>query len=116
MEIKIKDLRLRTIIGIFDHERDNLQDIVINASIQFDGSRASQSDAIEDTLDYKKLTKSIIARVEGSSFFLLERLVHEILDIICADTLVSSAQVEIDKPGALRFADSVSVNASRNKS
>ncbi len=109
MIIRIKDLRLRTIIGINDWEREQEQDIVINAGIVFDGRAAADSDEIADTIDYKSLTKAMIAHVEGSSWNLLEKLATRLLEIALADPRVESAWVEVDKPGALRFADSVSV-------
>ena len=107
--IRIKDLRLRTIIGINDWERDHEQDIVINAGIVFDGRAAADSDEIDDTVDYKSITKAMIAHVEGSSWNLLEKLATRLLEVALSDPKVESAWVEIDKPDALRFADSVSV-------
>jgi D-erythro-7,8-dihydroneopterin triphosphate epimerase len=109
MRIRIKDLRLRTIIGIYDWEREHRQDVVINAELTFDGTAAAASDAIEDTVNYKAITKAMIAHVEGASCQLLERLASELLAIALEDPRVHSAWVEVDKPHALRFADSVSV-------
>ena len=109
MMIRIKDLRLRTIIGINDWEREHAQDIVINAGIVFDGRAAADSDEIDDTVDYKSITKAMIAHVEGSSWNLLEKLATRLLEVALSDPKVESAWVEIDKPDALRFADSVSV-------
>ncbi len=109
MMIRIKDLRLRTIIGINDWEREHEQDIVINAGIIFDGRAAAESDEIADTVDYKSITKAMIAHVEGSSWNLLEKLATRLLEIALADPKVESAWVEVDKPEALRFTDSVSV-------
>jgi D-erythro-7,8-dihydroneopterin triphosphate epimerase len=106
--VKIKNLRLRTIVGIFPQERESLQDVVINATIQFDAASALHSDQIKDTLDYKTLTKNIIDHVEKSRWFLLEKLTRSVLDLILEDPRVKKASVEIDKPMALRFADSVS--------
>jgi len=109
MIIRIKNLRLRAIIGIFDWEREHKQDLILNLRLTFDGSQAAASDRIEDTLDYKKLNKRIIAHVEASQFFLLEKLAQSVLELAMEDNRVAEARVEIDKPGALRFADSVSV-------
>ena len=114
-QIHIKNLRLRTIIGIFPWEQKNKQDVIINATIHFDGDKAGRSDRIEDTLDYKALTKSMIRHVEQHRFALIEALVEQLLDIIMAYGQVTHARIEIDKPGALRFADSVSVSISRER-
>lgn len=109
MIIRLKNLRLRTIIGINAWEREKQQDVVINAEIHYDGSRCQASDQISDTLDYKAVTKKIIEEVEESQFFLLDALASRVLRIIMEDPMAQKATVEIDKPHALRFADSVSV-------
>ena len=107
--IRITNLKLRTIIGTNDWERECKQDILINIKIGFDATKASKSDNIKDTIDYKLLTKRIIGEIEPSSFFLLEKLAKHILEIIMENPLVKEATVRIDKPLALRFADSVSI-------
>ncbi|MBD3288049.1 dihydroneopterin aldolase [candidate division KSB1 bacterium] len=115
MIVRIKNLRLRTIIGIFDWERENKQDVVLNIEYEFDGTKAANSDDIEDTVDYKTLTKRIISEVEASQFYLLEKLANHVLEIIMDNEKVQRAFVEIDKPQALRFADSVSIGISAKK-
>jgi FolB domain-containing protein len=111
--IHITDLHLRTIIGINDWERDKKQDVYLNIALQFDGAKASHSDKIQDTIDYKKLTKRIIAKVESSKYFLLEKLAAQVLNLIFEDKKVEAATVRIDKPMALRFAKSVSVTLTK---
>ena len=112
--IRITNLRLRTIIGIYEWERKHKQDIVINVTIEFDATKASKSDNIDDTIDYKAITKNIIKEVEASEFFLLERLTDMVLQITMKHPQVVKATVRIDKPVALRFADSVSMELSAN--
>ena len=109
MIIRIKNLRLRTIIGINDWERNETQDVVLNVEIVFDGSHVAETGHIDDTVDYKKIKKEIIAKVEQSKFYLLDKLASHVLGIVMEDEKVIRATVEIDKPQALRFADSVSV-------
>lgn len=113
--IRITDLKLKTIIGIYDWERKIKQAIIINISLEFDASKAAKTDSIKDTVDYKSLKKRIIDLVEGSHYCLLEKLVEEILNLIMADPKILNATVKIDKPKALRFAKSVSVESSRQK-
>jgi D-erythro-7,8-dihydroneopterin triphosphate epimerase len=115
MTIKIKNLRLRTIIGVNDWERENRQEVIINARIEFDGLEASRTDDIKTTFNYKSTTKKIIEFVEDSQFFLIEKLAHAILQIIMDHPLVERAEVELDKPEALRFSDSVSVTCSAER-
>jgi FolB domain-containing protein len=115
MIIRIKNLRLRTITGINDWERKDLQDVVVNAEIEYDGSAAVESDEIADSIDYKAITKRMIREVEQSRFQLLDKLSGHLLAILMEDERVQRATVEIDKPGALRFADSVSVTSSAQR-
>jgi len=114
-KIRITDLRLRTIIGTYDWERETKQEVVVNIVIDFDASKASVSDDLKDTLDYKAITEKIIKDMETSSFFLLEKLGRSILDIVMENVLVSEASVRVDKPNALRFADSVSVELNKTR-
>ena len=107
--IKITDLSLRTIIGGNDWERNTRQDVIINVTFDYDASRAVDSDAMEDAVDYKRLKRRIIEEVEKSRFHLLEKLTSRVLEIVMEDTRVLSAKVRIDKPAALRFAKTVSV-------
>ena len=109
MIIKIENLRLRTFIGIFDWEKEKKQDVILNIEIEFDGTDAASSDSIENTVDYKTLNKKVIEFVESGNFNLLEKLVSGIGEIILKEKRVTSATIKADKPGALRFADSVSV-------
>lgn len=115
MQIRIKNLRLRSLIGIYDWEREHKQDVIINARIDFDGTAAAGSDRIEDTVNYKSITKRIIALVEDAEFYLVEKLADKILQLIMDDSKVLRAEVEVDKPQALRFSDSVSVTCSAER-
>lgn len=115
MIIRIKNLRVNTIIGIQDWERQGEQEVVVNLALEFDGSAAAASDDIADAVDYKALKWRIIESVRQSRFFLLERLAQHVLDVVMAEPKVLSATVEVDKPHALRFADSVSVTASARR-
>ncbi|MCK5148511.1 dihydroneopterin aldolase [bacterium] len=110
MEIRIKNLRARGIIGIYDWEKDHPQDVIINVSMIFDGTLAAQTDKIEDTVDYKRVKKRILDIVEHQHFGLIEKMATAVMDMIMEDSKVEKATVEIDKPFALRFADSVSVS------
>ncbi len=115
MIIRIKKLRLRTIVGTNDWERERLQDVVITVEMEFDGSRAAETDSIDDTVNYRTIKKRIIEAVENSRFHLLEKLADHVLQIIMEDDRVQRAEVEVDKPHALRFAESVSVSCSAEK-
>jgi D-erythro-7,8-dihydroneopterin triphosphate epimerase len=113
--VRISNLRLRTIIGSNDWEREVKQDVVINIHFAYDSRKASQSDDINDAVDYKAVTKKIIQHVEGSQYQLIEKLAASLLKIVMDIPAVQLATVKIDKPQALRFADSVSVELSDSK-
>ena len=107
--IRIKNLRLRTFIGIKEEEIANRQDIVINVVIHYPADKARNSEDISDALNYRTVTKEIIQLVENNRFLLLEKLTQDVLDITHAHPWVTYAEVEIDKLHALRYADSVSM-------
>lgn len=115
-KIIIKDLLLRGIIGINEDERANKQDILINLVIYSDTRPAAASDDISDAVNYRTITKRIIAHVEQSSGFLVERLAGDIARLIIMEFGVEKVVVRVEKPGALRFARSVGVEIVRGRS
>ncbi|WP_114193126.1 dihydroneopterin triphosphate 2'-epimerase [Edaphovirga cremea] len=110
--IRIKNLRLRTYIGIKEEEINNKQDIVINVVIHYPAEKARDSENIADALNYRTITKEIIQLVEQNRFALLEKLTQDVLNIARQHPWVTYAEVEIDKLHALRYADSVSMTMS----
>jgi D-erythro-7,8-dihydroneopterin triphosphate epimerase len=114
-QIRIKNLRLRTFIGIKEEEINNRQDVVINATILYPADNAVQINEIEHALNYRTITKAIISFVEDNRFALLERMTQDVLDIIMQHEQVRYAAVEVDKPHALRFAESVSITLSAER-
>ncbi len=107
--IHVKNLRLRTFIGFNEEEKTKKQDVIVNIHLGYDASHAAKTDSVDDACNYKVLTKQIIALVEEKSFDLLEAMVADIIELIARADEVLEATVEIDKPHALRFADSVSL-------
>ncbi|MCR1765011.1 dihydroneopterin triphosphate 2'-epimerase, partial [Pseudomonas aeruginosa] len=107
--IRVKDLRLRTFIGIKEEEILNKQDVLINLTILYPAADAVEVNDIEHALNYRTITKAIIRHVEENRFALLERMTQEILDLVMENPAVRYAEVEVDKPHALRFAASVSI-------
>ena len=113
--IYIRDLRLRCIVGIYDEERRDKQDVNINVTLYADLRKACRSDRIEDTVDYKAVKKRVVAMVEQSSFYLVERLAERVAEIAFETPGVQRVDVTVDKPGALRFARSVAVSITRER-
>lgn len=111
--IHIKELLVRCIVGINPDERVKRQDVVLNIELCADLRRACRSDAIDDTIDYKNLKRRIVAMVEESEFYLIEKLADQVARICLEDARVRQATVRIEKPGALRFARTVAVEITR---
>jgi FolB domain-containing protein len=114
-KIFIKDLLLRGIIGINDDERVNKQDILINITIFADTRPAAVSDDIKDAVNYRTITKRIIDHVESSADFLVEKLVNDLARIILTEFSAERVIVRLEKPGALRFAQSVGIEIERTQ-
>ncbi|MGD8633097.1 MAG: dihydroneopterin aldolase [Anaerolineales bacterium] len=114
-QILIKDLLLRGIIGINDWEREKRQDILINITLSGDLARAGQTDEIEDTINYRTITKKVIGLVEGGKPHTVEHLATQIAALCLEAPGVERAVVRVEKPGALRFARSVGVEIERTK-
>ncbi|NNJ66125.1 MAG: dihydroneopterin triphosphate 2'-epimerase [Xanthomonadales bacterium] len=107
--IRVQNLRLRTFIGFNPDEKVKKQDVVVNLEIRYLARPGVLEDQVEEALNYKVITKRVIDRIENGKFLLLEKLVADVLDICSDHPDVRHARVTIDKPHALRFADSVSL-------
>ncbi len=113
--IFIKNLLIRGIIGINPDERVNKQDILINIEMQADTSPAAQSDDIVHAVNYRTITKKVIKLVEDTSYFLVEKLVQEIANVCLENQQVAKVRVTVEKPGAIRFAESVGITIERTR-
>ena len=114
-KVIIKDLLVRAILGINPDERVKKQDILINIVMYADIRRAAETDDIEDAVNYKSITKRVIEHVEEGSDFLVERLVSDLARIIVTEFGVERVMVRVEKPGALRFAESVGIEIERTQ-
>ena len=108
MIICIKNLRVSSILGVYEEERRKERDIIINVRLEYDANAALVTDGLEDALDYKRVRDRIVNFVEGTQFKLLEKLADGILQELIKDQRVCMVELEVDKPHALRLAESVS--------
>ncbi len=115
MILKMENLRLRTVVGVYDWEKKIRQEVSINLQLTFDGSEAASSDDINKTIDYKSLRNQVIEHVEKNDFNLVERIASETADIALSFPLAQAVRVQVEKPGALRLTDSVSIVVERSK-
>ncbi|WP_421851082.1 dihydroneopterin triphosphate 2'-epimerase [Marinomonas sp.] len=114
-QIHIKNLRLRTYIGFNESEKQNKQDVVINAWVHYPASQAYDTDDVENAVNYRTICKEMIAHTENNRFLLLEKLTADLLELCMTSNHVTFAKVEVAKPHALRFADSVSLTLSATR-
>ena len=111
----IRDLLLRTVIGINPEERNIKQDLLLNLILYTDQKPAAADDDFNLTVDYKSAKTAIINLVESSSYGLIETLAAAIAERLLEIDGVQACRVSVDKPGALRFARSVAVEIFRER-
>jgi D-erythro-7,8-dihydroneopterin triphosphate epimerase len=111
----IKNLTVTCIIGVNRDEREHEQEIRMQLFLWTDIAKASRSDNVEDTLDYSKIYKDVVQRVEHSKFYLIERLAYEVVTICLRHPLTLKAKVVIEKIGALKKAESAGIELTLEK-
>ncbi len=112
-QILIKDLMGRGIIGISEKERSQPQDILFNVVIFTDIREAGKTDDIEKSVNYRTVSKQLLALAETAGRFTVEALAEDAAHMILENPRVSAVRVRIEKPGAVRFARSVGVEIER---
>ncbi|HEY2980318.1 MAG TPA: dihydroneopterin aldolase [Anaerolineales bacterium] len=112
-KVFIKDLVVRGIIGVNDWEREHPQDILINIVVFTDIRKAGESDDLAHSVNYRTLTKKILAHAESTQRFTVEALATDLAGICLEETGVARVLVRVEKPGAVRFARSVGVEIER---
>jgi len=105
----IEDLRVETVIGIYDWEREIRQVVSLDLEMGFDIRKAALSDAIADTLDYKAVSKRLIQFVESSQFQLVEKLADQCAALVLREFPVRWLRLKLSKPGAVRGSSAVGV-------
>ena len=111
--IFLRDLRVETIVGVWDWERKIRQTVSIDLEMAADIRRAAASDSLDDTLNYKLVAKRVQQFVGESSFQLVETLAVKIAEAVLNDFDVPWVEVCVNKPGAIRGARDVGVRIRR---
>ena len=109
----IEGLEIEALIGIYDWERRIRQTLVFDIEMAFDNRIPAASDAIEDTLNYKAVSRRIVDYVSQSDFGLVETLAERVAAIILDEFGVRSVRHKLSKPGAVRGARAVGVTIVR---
>jgi dihydroneopterin aldolase len=112
-KIFLDELKVDTIIGIWEWERRIRQTVVIDLEMSADIARAAATDDVADTLNYKSVAKRIQSFVAESSFQLVETLAERIAAIIRDEFDVAWVKVRVNKPGAIRGSKAVGVSIER---
>ncbi len=113
--IYLKDLRIDTIIGIYDWERRTRQTIILDIELGTDVKKAAETDAIEDALNYKEVAKRLISFVEESEYQLVETLAEKIADILLTEFDIPWLRLKLNKQGAVRNVRDVGVIIERGE-
>ncbi|CAA0081415.1 Dihydroneopterin aldolase [Mycolicibacterium vanbaalenii] len=115
--IELRGLKVRGNHGVFDHERRDGQDFVVDITVWIDLAPAAASDDLADTVDYGGLAQRAADIVGGPARQLIETVVAEIADDVMRDERIHAVEVVVHKPGApipLEFVD-VAVVARRSR-
>jgi len=115
MIIKIKNLSLKTHIGVYDWEKEQKRQLLFNVEIKTRSTKAMKSDNIEDAVDYDWAVNVIKDYVANNNCQLLEKMVGDILDLIMENDAIDSCTLEIDKLKVYNFVESFSVTQSKNR-
>ena len=113
--IFLRGLEIDCIIGFIEWERRIKQTVVIDLEMPVDCSRAALTDEVADTVDYKKVSKRIIAFVEASQFKLVETLAHRTAMLVIEEFGVEWVRLSVNKPGAIRGSRDVGITLQRTR-
>ncbi len=113
--VRIRELAVRCKVGVTAAERNKPQTLLITLALHADLAKACRSDHFRDTVDYKALKLSILGELETKSFRLIERVAQRVADLALRDPRVLGVEVQVQKPGALRFARCSEVEIMRTR-
>ena len=114
-KVYITNLIARGIIGINDWEREKPQEIRINITLHTDTSTAGKTDDIHHSVNYRTIAKKALALAEHEAYYTVEALAHNIAKIAFEEDGIQKVTVSVEKPGAVRFSESVGVEITRSR-
>lgn len=113
--VYLNDLRVDTVIGIYDWERRTRQTVILDIEMGADISKAAETDTIDNTLDYKAVAKRLFAYIGESEFRLVETLAERIAEILLEEFHVPWCRIRLNKKGAVRGVRDVGVIIERGR-
>lgn len=111
--IFLRALQTECVIGFIDWERQVKQTVILDLELPCDCTRAAQTDDVASTVDYKKVSKRVLAFVEASQFHLIETLAHTLAILLIREFDLAWVRLSINKPGAIRHSRDVGVSIER---
>ncbi|MFQ3207245.1 MAG: dihydroneopterin aldolase [Glaciecola sp.] len=114
--VKIQGLTVHALIGVFDFERHVKQRLILDVDMFTDLSLAASTDDVKNTIDYGKVAQRLADIADGSSYFLLEALAKEMLDMIFAEFNPQKVTLTVNKPDILKEAVNVAICMTRERS
>ena len=113
--IFLRGLTAECIIGFIEWERRVKQTVVVDLELPVDCRRASITDDVADTVDYKRVAKRVLAYIEASEFKLVETLAHRLALLLLEEFGLEWVRISLNKPGAIRNSRDVGVVIERNR-
>ena len=113
--VYIKELRVDTVIGVYDWERDIRQAVVLDLELASDNRRAASHDRIEDAVDYDAISSHVCTFIEGSKFKLIETLAEQVAALVMEEFHIPWLRLRVGKPGAVAAATDVGVLIERGE-
>jgi 7,8-dihydroneopterin aldolase/epimerase/oxygenase len=114
-KIFIHALKSEAIIGIYDWERQVRQTVIVDIEFSADIRKAALTDSIDDTLNYKRVAKRVLAFIEASQFHLVETLAEHLAMLILEEFGIEWVRLTVSKPGAVRGSRDVGVALERDR-
>ena len=112
-EIFIKDLLVKAVIGVYDWERKQQQNVLVNIRMFTDTRQAAKTDDIKDCIDYGEVTRQIQSFIERSARFTVEALAEDIANLCLNHSRVNKVMVRVEKPGVVKGTSSVGLQIER---
>tara|TARA_B100001964_G_C13653840_1_gene345957 strand:- start:33 stop:377 length:345 start_codon:yes stop_codon:yes gene_type:complete len=112
LEIQLKRIEVETFIGIYDWEQKKKQTLYISVHLKLSSDQAIHSDQLAHSVDYEDIQTSIKTQLEKNRFALIEKIAGEVHTLLMKNKQIHSATVEVEKPNALEYSQSVSVRYS----
>lgn len=115
MIIRIKNLRINTILGVYEWEKDISRTLLFNVEIETDHENAMKSDDLKDTIDYDQITNQIKDFIQNNRYKLIEKIASEVIDLIMKDSRIKRCTLEVDKLKVYDFVDSYSIIKTKSR-